>query len=81
MLSFIPFHLNSIEHSPDVEYWLESLLGPNLEILSLEGWFERGHDILQGKMDAKGFWRNMIKPGTFVWNPPPAAADMALEEL
>jgi hypothetical protein len=81
MLTYIPFHLNSIQPSPLVEDWLKSWLGPDAEILSPEGWFERGHDILGGKMDAKGFWRHDIKPGTFVWNPPPAAAAVALEQL
>lgn len=81
MLSYIPFHLDSIERSPNVEPWLRSWLGPSAEVLTPTGWFERGHDILGGKYDSKGFWRNTIKPGVFVWNPPPAAAAVALEEL
>ena len=81
MLSYIPFHLSSIQRSPAVEPWLRSWLGPNTEVLEPDGWFERGHDILGGKIDAKGFWRHSIKPGIFVWEPPPAAAAVALEEL
>jgi hypothetical protein len=81
MMTYIPFHLDSIQRSPLVEEWLKSWLGPDAEILSPEGWFERGHDILGGKMDSKGFWRHEIKSGTFVWNPPPAAAAVALEQL
>ena len=32
-------------------------------------------------MDQKGFWWPKICQGSFVWAPPPAAADVALEEL
>jgi hypothetical protein len=81
MLSFIPFHLSAIERSPAVEPWIRSWLGQEAELLSPEGWFERGHDILGGSMDAKRFWRHGIKPGTFIWSPPPAAASVAIEEL
>jgi hypothetical protein len=81
MLSFIPLHLNAIERSPAVEPWLRSWLGEDAEVLSPEGWFERGHDLLGGKYDAKGFWRHATKKGTFIWNPPPAAASVAIEEL
>jgi hypothetical protein len=81
MLSFIPLHLNAIERSPAVELWLRSWLGEDAEVLSPEGWFERGHDLLGGKYDAKGFWRHATKKGTFIWNPPPAAASVAIEEL
>jgi hypothetical protein len=81
MLSFIPFHLSSIQRSPAVETWIRSWLGADAEVLSPEGWFERGHDLLGGKYDAKGFWRPNIKTGTFIWDPPPAAASVAIEEL
>jgi hypothetical protein len=36
MLSYIPFHLDAIKRSPDVELWLRSSwLGPSTEILTL----------------------------------------------
>jgi hypothetical protein len=58
MLSFIPFHLASIERSADMDSWLRSWLGASTEVLTPEDWFKRGHDILGGKIDAKGFWRH-----------------------
>ena len=41
----------------------------------------RGHNLEGGAKDEKGFWRYSVRPGTFLWAPPPAAADVALEEL
>jgi hypothetical protein len=81
MLSFIPFHLSAMERSAKVEPWIRSWLGSDAELLQPEGWFERGHDVLGGKPDRKGFWRQEFKPGKFIWAPPPAAADVAIEEL
>jgi hypothetical protein len=66
MLTFIPFHLTSIERLPDVDSLLWSWLAASTEVLTPEDWFKRGHNILGGITDAKGFWRHEIKPGTFV---------------
>jgi hypothetical protein len=81
MLAYILFHLDAIERSPAVEPWLRSWLGPSAEVFTPTSWFERGHNILGGRFDSKGFWRHHIKPGVFIWNPPPAATQVALEEL
>ena len=32
-------------------------------------------------MDEKGFWRNKIVPGSFLWKPPPAVAHAVIEQL
>jgi hypothetical protein len=81
MLSFIPLHLSAIQRSEALKSWIQSWLGIQAEFLEPAGWFERGHDMSGGSKDAKGFWRAKIVSGTFVWTPPPAAADVALEEL
>ena len=60
---------------------LESWMGKDIEFLTPEGWFTQGHDQKGGAHDAQKFWQHKIVPGTFVWTPPPAAADVALEEL
>jgi hypothetical protein len=81
MLLFIPFHLSSIQQSLAVEPWLWSWLGTDAKVLLPEQWFECGHDLLGGKYDDKGFWCHTIKTGTFIWDPPPASASVAIEEL
>jgi hypothetical protein len=81
MLPFILFHLSSIQRSPAVLSWVRSWLGEKAELLSPEGWFERGHCILGGKMDSKGFWRHTCQPRKFIWDPPQGAAGVAIEEL
>ena len=81
MMSYIPLHLSALERSPKLEPWIRSWLGSTSETLSPEGWFERGHDIDGGQCYPDGFWRPNLKPGIFIWAPPPAAADVALEEL
>jgi hypothetical protein len=81
MMSFIPFHLTASDRSPAVKTWISSWLGAQAEFLEPKDWFVRGHDALGGKVDGKGFWRAGFRPGRLVWMPPPAAADVALEEL
>jgi hypothetical protein len=81
MLDFIPWNLTPDERSPQLVPWLKTWLGNEAEFLDPAGWFTRGHDHLGGSPDPLGFWHQGIKPGHFVWMPPPAAADVALEEL
>jgi hypothetical protein len=52
-----------------------------MEILSPEGWYGRGHNHDGGERDKHGFWRLNTRSGTFVWAPPPAAAETAIEQL
>jgi hypothetical protein len=81
MLSYILFHLSSIKRSQGMEPWLRSWLRQEAKVLTPEDWFERGHHILRGKADSKGFWRHNAKPRTFIWDPPPAAASVVLEKV
>jgi hypothetical protein len=82
MLSFIPLHLSAIERSSTLLGWIRSWTGSNLEVLSPADWFQKGHDI-RGWKKAEGepFQRPVIKAGGYGWFPPPAAADVALEQL
>lgn len=61
--------------------WLKAWIRKDLERLSPADWFCRGHDLDFGYYDSEGFWRNRIKKGVYLWEPPPAAADAISEEL
>ena len=83
-LSFIPFHLSAIEREQKLIKWVCDLTkGENYHTIFLtpDDWFERGHDIDGWAIGLDAMWRPIIKSGTFVWTPPPAACDVALEEL
>jgi hypothetical protein len=81
MLSFVPLHLSALDRVPCLGSWVKTWLGNDSEILLPDEWFSRGHSHSGGAYDSNGFWRVKIKEGKFIWAPPPAAADVALEEL
>jgi hypothetical protein len=82
MMSFIPLHLTALDRSPILKDWLKEFISPDLEFLSPNGWFERGHNHFEsGKMHDDGHWRPTLRSGKFVWAPAPASAWVALEEL
>ena len=81
MADFLPFHLTALERSPGLLPWVKSWLGESCEVLTPEGWYERGHDFDGGRVNTDGVWMPSLRAGTFVWAPPPAAADAAVEEL
>jgi hypothetical protein len=81
MMTFILFHLSALQRSPGLRDWITTWLGSEAEFLTPQDWFIRGHGVSGGATDSKGFWHSQFKPGKFVWSPPPAAADVALEEL
>jgi len=81
MLSYCPWGSSASQRHPPIIQWYHRTFGPNLEILSPSQWFTRGHDHDNGFYDEKGMFRLTIKYGTYLWEPPPAAADAALEEL
>ena len=52
-----------------------------MELLTPEGWFERGHDFFGSRRNCDGVWIPAYKTGTYIWAPPPGAARHAIEEL
>jgi hypothetical protein len=81
MLHYIPLNETPLERTSSIKPWLQSWIGAEAEFLEPEDWFERGHDHKGGKINEYGMYTPNISPGTFVWTPPPAAADVALEQL
>jgi hypothetical protein len=81
MLSHIPLHLSALQRHPNLAKWLEKWIRFPFEILTPEGWYERGHGISGGYQDHLNFWHGLEKSGIFVWCPPPGAAEVAVEEL
>ena len=84
MLSFVDLAKSAFERSPKLVDWIQSwCLDSNIQPLTPEGWFERGHGIVGGKKDRRGVWIPDHEPSgqTHLWAPPPAAADAALEQL
>ena len=81
MAEFLPFHLSALDRAPALLPWVRSWMGNELEVLTPEGWFERGHDFDGSQKNCDGYWMPGLRSGIYVWAPPPAAADTALEEL
>ena len=73
--------MSALEVSDNLQGWLEESIPWKLAFLEPEDWFYKGHDLNGVSPDAKGFWRNIVNPGNFVWSPPPVAAQVALEKL
>ena len=83
MLSFVSLSQTAFERSPTLLPWLYSWLGNSAEVLAPIDWYTRGHDVAEWLPPTTTDFlaRPLIKPGTFIWAPPPAAADVAIEEL
>ena len=81
MLKYCPWGQSALERSPTLKAWITDWQGPSCEFLKHNDWFVRGHDHLGGYVCNEGYWRWNIKPGTFVWTPPPAAGDVMIEDL
>jgi hypothetical protein len=90
-LGYVPIHHSACTRSPVLTTWLEEVFGGGnpLEFLSPSDWFERGHDIAGWVQQSPpgwsslspGFWYPKLEICCYVWEPPPAAAHFAVEEL
>jgi hypothetical protein len=56
-------------------------MGNQAKVLTPMDWFEQGHYIVDWTLSADGFWRPVLEYGTYIWQPPPAAALFAITEL
>ena len=84
MLSFVPIHQTVIERFPQMLEWIRSWAGKaDLLPLKPRDWLWKGQGLGRRK------WKNCdgfsfpvaSKEGIYLWTPPPAVADVALEFL
>jgi len=85
-LMFVPLHLSACERSPGIVNWCASWLQSNqsLHPLTPEDWFMRGHGITGWESNPDGIdvpIHNLDPTLVYLWHPPPAAADVAIEQL
>jgi hypothetical protein len=87
ILSYIPLAQTALDRSPNLERWIRSWSeeekgsrGFGLEVLDENDWFVKGHDIDGGYM-VGDFYYPQYRNGVYLWNPPPAAAEIACEEI
>jgi hypothetical protein len=79
----IPIYLSAVERSPKLLPWIMSWTSSDAILLDALGWFQKGHDIDGWRSCSDGFSRPILseKGHTFIWSPPPFAAEVALAEL
>ncbi len=84
MLQHVPLADSALDRAPLLKSWLLSWLGDldlEIEFLDETGWFERGHDIIGGRMNCDNKWIPDYKTSILIWSPPPAGAAIAAQEL
>ena len=81
MLAFVPLHLTAIDRWGKLGEWIKSWLGQEATLLSPEGWFQEGHDIVDWQRDSSGMDYPVEREGKWIWTPPPGAADVAVYQL
>ena len=82
MVSFIPIHLSAIERSEGLAGWIKEWAGSTIMELRPIDWFDVGHDFDGWSDSWDGFERpRLSERRTYLWSPPPFAADIAISEL
>jgi hypothetical protein len=85
MLTFVDLALNTVECHPPILDWVRTWTDClDLVALMPEGWYEEGHGTTGGGvLDKHKVWipTHGKKGGLFLWTPPPAMSDAAIEEL
>jgi hypothetical protein len=81
-LDFFPLNETAFDRSPWLlEDFSRMIPFEGLTLLEPKDWFEKGHDIHGWHMNKKDFWYPILKAGTYIWQPAPAVAKYAVEEL
>ena len=82
MVSFIPIHLAATERSEGLADWIKDWAGSTIIELAPIDWFDVGHDFDGWSKSWDGFDRPTLSEGrSYLWAPPPFAADVAISEL
>lgn len=81
MLKHIPLHLLAVQRSPKLISCIKLWLGEEASLLKNEEWYDKGHGIDGGVWSEDGLWWPQEKKGRWIWEPPPAAAEVAVEQL
>ena len=86
MSTFVPIHLSALEREINLKQWIIKTVPPGpgekeIIFLSYSGWFERGHDVIGGSYNGDKVWEPSFRTGTYIWTPPPSAAQIAVEQL
>jgi hypothetical protein len=82
MLQHVPLRLNALERQPGLLRWIASWVPSPPVVLSPELWGTTGHGTCGGAEDMFGMWQSKLHPADwFLWAPPPALGDVAVEEL
>ena len=82
MSTFIPIHQSAPERSHSLLPWVRRWSAVDAILLEPIDWFGEGHNISGWESSEDGFERPILREGrTYVWAPPPFAADVALSEL
>jgi hypothetical protein len=67
ILQYVPLNLFPFDRSPTLKEWIES-------------WWDSGYGHLQ-EMTSENWFDKTMDAGNFLWNVPPAAGDVAVEQL
>ena len=83
MLNFVPLHMSALERSEGLLQWVRGWSGQSsLSPLVPEEWFDWGHGLKGGEKNADGVWiPKESGEKWFLWAPPPAAADVVVDEM
>ena len=81
--TFVPIHKTALDRSPELMDWLSSWTNHEGIFLKPRDWFTTGQEIREGEWEynSEGIKFPKVKPGTFIWTPPPVAGGIAIEEL
>jgi hypothetical protein len=86
LTEFIPLHLDAVARSSGIVPWCSSWIldTSQLHLLTPTEWFSVGHGIRSWTPNLDHIWAPSFYPAdqnVFLWAPPPAAAQVAMEQL